>query len=74
MIVSLPANWAVWAATNESSFLGSGRLVWAHWDVSELKEKFELMAKGELSDGVDFGTFAFNKNFTFGLIGWPTLA
>jgi hypothetical protein len=37
---SLPANFAVWAATNEASFL-HGRFVSAAWDVKELRGVLE---------------------------------
>ncbi|KAJ3755535.1 short-chain dehydrogenase/reductase [Lentinula raphanica] len=33
---ALPADYAVWAASPEASWL-HGRFVWAHWDVDELK-------------------------------------
>ncbi|KAM5347613.1 hypothetical protein ACJ41O_007437 [Fusarium nematophilum] len=36
--VDLPAHFAVWAATPEADFL-HGRLVWANWDVDELKDE-----------------------------------
>ena len=35
LAVSLPANFLVWAATKQASFL-HGRFVWATWDVEEL--------------------------------------
>ena len=35
-IVSLPSSFAVWASSPEARFL-SGKFVWAHWDVDELK-------------------------------------
>ncbi|KIK66730.1 hypothetical protein GYMLUDRAFT_238966 [Collybiopsis luxurians FD-317 M1] len=35
--MSLPADYAVWAASPEASWL-HGRFVWAHWDVDELRE------------------------------------
>ncbi|KAF5357545.1 hypothetical protein D9757_012356 [Collybiopsis confluens] len=34
--MSLPADYAVWAASSEASWL-HGRFVWAHWDVDELR-------------------------------------
>ncbi|KAJ4478987.1 short-chain dehydrogenase/reductase [Lentinula aciculospora] len=34
--MALPADYAVWAASPEASWL-HGRFVWAHWDVDELK-------------------------------------
>ncbi|KAH8805235.1 hypothetical protein F5884DRAFT_736179 [Xylogone sp. PMI_703] len=36
--VELPGAFAVWLASPEATFL-AGRLVWANWDVAELKEK-----------------------------------
>ncbi|KIK66732.1 hypothetical protein GYMLUDRAFT_192695 [Collybiopsis luxurians FD-317 M1] len=35
--MSLPADYAVWAASPEAAWL-HGRFVWAHWDVDELRE------------------------------------
>ncbi|KIK66731.1 hypothetical protein GYMLUDRAFT_238967 [Collybiopsis luxurians FD-317 M1] len=35
--MSLPADYAVWAASPEASWL-HGRFVWAHWDVDEFRE------------------------------------
>ncbi|KAF9065539.1 short-chain dehydrogenase/reductase [Rhodocollybia butyracea] len=37
----LPANFAVWAASPEASWL-HGRFVWAHWDVTELKADLRI--------------------------------
>jgi hypothetical protein len=54
--VSLPATFAVWAASKEAKFL-NGKFVWAHWDVDELKSKAKEI---ESTD-----------KFTLGLIGWP---
>lgn len=34
--VTLPASFAVWAASVEADFL-HGRFVWANWDVDELR-------------------------------------
>ncbi|KAJ3935987.1 MAG: short-chain dehydrogenase/reductase [Lentinula lateritia] len=34
--MALPADYAVWAASPEASWL-HGRFVWAHWDIDELK-------------------------------------
>ncbi len=55
-IVSLPADFVVWAASPEAEFL-KGRMVWAHWDIDELKAQ-----KAELE-----GT----PKFTIGLLEWP---
>ncbi|KAK5079339.1 hypothetical protein LTR64_002238 [Lithohypha guttulata] len=69
--ISLPADWAVWAGSPESAFLGSGRLVWAHWDVNELKERFERMRAGKEKDGdVVFGALPVHQQFTIGLVDW----
>ena len=35
-VVSLPGDFAVWAASDEAAFL-HGRFVWASWDVDELR-------------------------------------
>ncbi|KAK3334507.1 hypothetical protein B0H65DRAFT_75163 [Neurospora tetraspora] len=37
--ISLPADFAVWAATKEARFI-HGRFVWAHWDVDEMKAAY----------------------------------
>lgn len=69
-IVSLPADFAVWAASKESLFLGSGRYFWAHWDVTELKEKFDRVKAGTEKDGIEIMGLPGNKLFTLGLVGW----
>lgn len=72
LAVSLPADWTLWAASKESAFLGSGRLIWAHWDIDELKEVFGRMEAGKEQDGVTImGVLPVNQRFTVGLIGWP---
>ncbi|KAI9878061.1 MAG: hypothetical protein M1830_002040 [Pleopsidium flavum] len=54
--VSLPGDFAVWAASPEADFL-KGRLVWVNWDIEELKaQKNEILEKDLL---------------TMGLRGWP---
>lgn len=53
-IASLPAHYAVWAASEEAKFL-HGRFTWAAWDVDELKAE-------ELKEKID-------KNPTFLQIG-----
>lgn len=70
-IVSLPADYAVWAASSQSAFLGSGRFTWAHWDVTELAELFRKYASGELKDGFVYGPYHMSLNFTLGLLNWP---
>jgi len=50
----LPAGFAIWATLPEAKFL-SGKVVWANWDVEELKGM-----QGQLEDKV-----------TFALQGWP---
>ncbi|KAL4942564.1 hypothetical protein BDV06DRAFT_222085 [Aspergillus oleicola] len=45
--VDLPANFAVWLASKEASFL-NGRLVWANWDVDELKARADEIQSGLL--------------------------
>jgi len=53
--IGLPAAFCVWLASRESDFV-KGRLVWANWDVEELKQmENEIMEKNLL---------------TLGLIGW----
>lgn len=55
-IVELPANFMVWAASSEAEFL-KGKLVWANWDVDELKARKEEIVSGPA--------------LTLGLTGWP---
>lgn len=55
-LVSLPANFYVWLASEEATFL-KGKFLWANWDVDELKGMKEQIEKGDL--------------FTMGLVGWP---
>ncbi|KAL4888403.1 hypothetical protein BDV59DRAFT_196457 [Aspergillus ambiguus] len=54
--LDLPADCCVWLASPEASFL-SGRQIWAHWDVDELKTKKEEIRMGTL--------------LTAGIYGWP---
>jgi hypothetical protein len=46
----------VWAVSPEARFL-RGKMVWANWDVEELKAMEKELV----------GT----EKFTFGLLGWP---
>lgn len=71
--ISLPANWTVWAASNESAFLPSGRFFWAHWDVTELKEIFESARNGGAEDGIAVmgGSLRLSQRYTLSLAGWP---
>ncbi|KAE9398976.1 NAD(P)-binding protein, partial [Gymnopus androsaceus JB14] len=53
---ALPADFSVWAASSEASWL-HGRFVWAHWDVDELKADREFLKlleeeKGYLKVGI----------------------
>ena len=57
MIVELPANFMVWLASPEGTFL-KGRFLWSNWDVDELKAKKEELAGNEAM-------------LTLGLLGWP---
>ncbi|KAF8867044.1 NAD(P)-binding protein [Acephala macrosclerotiorum] len=52
----LPGDFMVWAASPEADFL-HGKLVWANWDVDELKAR-----KKEITAG---------PALTLGLVGWP---
>jgi hypothetical protein len=45
LIVELPGDFAVWAASPAAAFLHS-RFVWAHWDVEE-------MQSGEIKKRID---------------------
>lgn len=46
-LVSLPADFLVWAASPEADFL-RGKIVYASWDVDELKERrSQIMGKKE---------------------------
>lgn len=55
-IVQLPAHFMVWLASPEAAFL-KGRLVWANWDVDELKSQAQEIQSGQ--------------QMTSGIIGWP---
>jgi len=55
--LKLPAHFMVWLASPEASFL-SGKLVWANWDVEELKTQAE-----NISSDLSY--------MTTGTIGWP---
>ncbi|KAL2833634.1 hypothetical protein BJY01DRAFT_90608 [Aspergillus pseudoustus] len=54
--VNLPADFILWLASNEASFL-NGRFVYANWDVTELKDRAE-----EIKAGIPL---------TSGINGWP---
>jgi NAD(P)-dependent dehydrogenase (short-subunit alcohol dehydrogenase family) len=45
--VDLPAGLSVWLASPEADFL-KGRMLWANWDVEELKSKEEEIVDGDL--------------------------
>lgn len=45
-LVSLPADFLVWAASDEAAFL-RGRFVFAAWDVDELKARKDEIASGQ---------------------------
>ena len=67
----MPADFTVWAASPESAFLGSGRFIWAHWDVVELKQLYEKYRHGEEKDGTEImGGLPVDRRFMFGLVGW----
>ena len=55
-ITDLPASFCVWLASGESDFL-KGRLVWANWDVNEMKAKADEIMEKDL--------------LTLRLTGWP---
>ncbi|CAD6591509.1 MAG: hypothetical protein ASARMPRED_005468 [Alectoria sarmentosa] len=54
--VQLPAHFILWLASPEASFL-RGKLVWANWDVDELKSQALEIQSGQ--------------QMTSGVIGWP---
>jgi hypothetical protein len=56
LTVSLPANFAVWLASPEARFL-TGKMVWAHWDVDEMKARADEIKGGLM--------------LTTNVIGWP---
>jgi len=51
-----PAHFLVWLASPEAAFL-RGRLVWANWDVEELKSQAEEIQSGQ--------------KMTAGIVVWP---
>lgn len=57
-LVSLPADFSVWAVSSEAMFL-AGRYIWANWDVDELKEMKEKIVGENL--------------LVMGLRGWPAM-
>lgn len=72
--LSLPADWAVWAASKASAFVPSGRYLWCHWDVNELEALFNKMKKGELNDGQIAWGMPTGQRFTISaLTGIPAL-
>ncbi|KAJ3875580.1 short-chain dehydrogenase/reductase [Lentinula edodes] len=48
--MALPADYAVWAASPEASWL-HGRFLWAHWDVDELKANKDLLKRLDSEKG-----------------------
>ncbi|MCJ1485116.1 hypothetical protein MMC06_005289 [Schaereria dolodes] len=58
MLVSLPADFVVWAASPEAAFL-NGKYVWVNWDVEELKAQKEELVEN-------------TKLLMMGLQGWPS--
>lgn len=72
--LSLPADWAVWAASKASTFVPSGRYLWCHWDVNELEALFDKMKKGEINDGQIAWGLPTGQRFTISaLTGVPAL-
>lgn len=55
-LVSLPASFSVWLASEEARFL-KGKFLWTNWDVDELKAR-----AGELEN---------SPQLTIGLVGYP---
>ncbi|KAM0247767.1 hypothetical protein ACHAQJ_009700 [Trichoderma viride] len=53
--IDLAADFSVWAASSEAKFL-NGKLVWANWDVDELKAMSQDIVETD--------------KFTIGLVGW----
>lgn len=56
-LVSLPADFMVWAVSQDAAFL-HGRMIWCNWDVDELKSK-----KDRIISDAGF--------MNLGMIGWP---
>lgn len=54
--IHLPADFAVWLASKEASWL-KGKFVWSNWDVKELLAKKEIILAG--------------NDLTLQLAGWP---
>ncbi|KAJ9615597.1 hypothetical protein H2200_001672 [Cladophialophora chaetospira] len=55
----LAGSFAVWSCSEEAKFL-RGKLVWANWDVDEMKAKAEKIQGSPV--------------FTIGLAGWPSMS
>lgn len=69
-LVSLPSDFLVWVASAEAAFL-HGKLVFAAWDVEQLKERKDaIWNKGEAGGDLGFGMKGFpryvNGNPAFG--------
>lgn len=68
--VSLPADFTVWAASEKAKTLGSGKFVWAHWDVDELEK---LAKEGAFQGFVTKIGLPVPSAAQFGLVGWPSV-
>lgn len=55
-VAELPADFTVWTLSDEARFL-KGKLVWANWDVEELKAQKDVIEKSNL--------------LTISIDGWP---
>lgn len=70
--VDLPGDWTIWATSKASSFVPSGRFLWANWDVNEVEALFAKMKTGDMKDGeMAMGTLPIGQRFTLGLSGVP---
>ena len=56
--VNLPGHFSVWLASKEGHATPSGRYLWAHWDVEELKERSKELYDDPVA-------------LTLTLSGWP---
>lgn len=53
LVENLPADFSVWLVANPAADFLKGRLVWANWDVEELKSKSqEFLEKDLMKSGV----------------------
>jgi hypothetical protein len=56
--VNLPGHFSVWLSSKEGHAIPSGKYLWAHWDVDELKQRSKELYEDPMA-------------LTLTLNGWP---